>query len=115
MKSRQLLNALVGCLAAGVLLMVYSCARMGSPDGGWYDETPPHVIGAEPADQATNVNKRKIYINFDEFIKIDNPTPSATTTRAIPSATIPTASPPATISTPCRCRATSYRRRTSNR
>ena len=74
MKSRQLLNALVGCLAAGVLLMVYSCARMGSPDGGWYDETPPHVIGAEPADQATNVNKRKIYINFDEFIKIDNPT-----------------------------------------
>ena len=74
MKSRQLLKALGGCLAAGLLLTVYGCARMGSPDGGWYDETPPHVIGAEPADQATNVNRRKIYINFDEFIKIDNPT-----------------------------------------
>ena len=21
--------------------MLYSCAKMGAPDGGWYDETPP--------------------------------------------------------------------------
>ena len=57
---------LVACLAA--------CARMGSPDGGWYDETPPHVVGAEPADQGTNVKQRKIKINFNEFVKIDNAT-----------------------------------------
>lgn len=57
---------LVACLAA--------CARMGSPDGGWYDETPPHVVGAEPADQGTNVKQRKIRINFNEFVKIDNAT-----------------------------------------
>ena len=24
-----------------VLLMLVSCARMGNPDGGWYDDTPP--------------------------------------------------------------------------
>ena len=47
---------------------------MGNPDGGWYDETPPHVVGAEPADQGTNVKQRKIRINFNEFVKIDNAT-----------------------------------------
>lgn len=54
-------------------LMLMSCAKMGSPDGGWYDETPPRVIGCSPADKGVNVNRRHIYINFDEFIKIDNP------------------------------------------
>lgn len=40
----------------------------------WYDETPPKVVGATPADHATNVHRKHIYINFDEFITIDNPT-----------------------------------------
>lgn len=47
---------------------------MGQPDGGWYDDTPPEVVGAHPADRATNVKEKKIYINFSEFIKIDNAT-----------------------------------------
>nr|WP_294857102.1 Ig-like domain-containing domain [Prevotella sp.] len=46
---------------------------MGQPDGGWFDETPPKVIGASPADGAVNVNQKKINIYFDEFIKLDNP------------------------------------------
>lgn len=57
-----------------LLLLSASCARMGNPDGGWYDETPPRVMSASPADGDVNVSKRKIVINFDEFIKIDNPT-----------------------------------------
>lgn len=61
-------------LLAFVALLVASCARMGRPDGGWYDETPPRVVGASPADQATGVKARKIYINFSEFIKMDNAT-----------------------------------------
>ena len=56
------------------LLLLISCARMGSPDGGWYDDDPPRVIGCSPADKATNVTSKKITIYFDEFIKIDNPT-----------------------------------------
>lgn len=55
-----------------LVLMLYSCARMGSPDGGWYDETPPKVLGATPADNSTNVNTNKITIFFDEYIKLDN-------------------------------------------
>lgn len=51
-----------------------SCARMGQPDGGWYDETPPRIMGAAPADKGTNVKSQKISIFFDEFIQIENAT-----------------------------------------
>ena len=56
-----------------VFLLLVSCAKMGQPDGGWFDETPPKVIGVSPADGAVNVNQKKINIYFDEFIKLDNP------------------------------------------
>ena len=51
-----------------------SCARMGSPDGGWYDDDPPKVIGADPEDKSTNVNSKKITIYFDEYIKLEDAT-----------------------------------------
>ncbi|MCR5077249.1 MAG: Ig-like domain-containing protein [Prevotella sp.] len=57
-----------------LLLSLASCAKMGEPDGGWYDETPPRILGASPAERATDVNSKKISIYFDEFIKLDNPT-----------------------------------------
>ena len=47
---------------------------MGSPDGGWYDDDPPRVVSATPADQSTNVTTQKITILFDEFIKLEDPT-----------------------------------------
>ena len=60
-------------LGVGLLLiLLVSCARMGRPDGGWYDETPPHVIGAVPADGGTRAKAKKIHIFFDEFIKLEN-------------------------------------------
>jgi len=55
-------------------LVVAACARMGKPDGGWYDETPPRVVGAMPADKATGETPKKIRILFDEYIKIENAT-----------------------------------------
>ena len=55
-------------------LLLTSCARMGSPDGGWYDDDPPRVIGSSPADQATNVTGKKVTIYFDEFIKLADAT-----------------------------------------
>ena len=50
-----------------------SCARMGTPDGGWFDDDPPRVIGSVPAERDTNVTTKKITIYFDEYIKLDNP------------------------------------------
>ena len=55
-------------------LIVASCAKMGEPDGGWFDETPPRILGSTPIDRATSVLNNKINIYFDEFIKLDNPT-----------------------------------------
>ena len=42
-------------LCMAVIAAVMSCARMGQPDGGWYDETPPSVIVASHDDGDTNV------------------------------------------------------------
>ena len=55
------------------LCAVMSCARMGTPDGGWYDDDPPRVIGSSPVERDTNVTTKKITIFFDEYIKLDNP------------------------------------------
>jgi len=55
-------------------LLFIACARMGQPDGGWYDDDPPKVVGSTPEDRATNVKTNKIAIYFDEFIKIENAT-----------------------------------------
>lgn len=71
------INALGGRHLPLMLLAAFllgSCARMGQPDGGWYDETPPRIMGAAPADKGTNVKNRKISIFFDEFIQIENAT-----------------------------------------
>ena len=65
------LSLLLTVIIGGVFT---SCARMGNPDGGWYDETPPKVLGATPADKATEVKAQKVKISFDEFVKIDHPT-----------------------------------------
>jgi hypothetical protein len=53
-------------------LVLYSCASIGSPDGGPYDETPPKVIRTSPAPFALNNKNKKISIEFDEFIKLEN-------------------------------------------
>ena len=57
-----------------IALAMVGCARMGQPDGGWYDDDPPKVLSATPADQATNVNSKKITILFDEYIKLTDAT-----------------------------------------
>ena len=59
-------------LYIGLLLLIAGCARMGSPDGGWYDDMPPLVIGASPADGGTDVKARRISIYFNEFIKLED-------------------------------------------
>jgi len=67
-----------GMLAAAFLISHFSflfftaCAKMGSPDGGWYDDTPPRVVSSSPADGGTNMGSKKIVINFNEYIKIEN-------------------------------------------
>ena len=54
------------------LLLFAACARMGSPDGGWYDDTPPRVVNSTPDNHGVNVKTNKITINFSEYIKLED-------------------------------------------
>lgn len=54
-----------------VIIGFYACASTGMPDGGPYDETPPKFIRATPEPNATNNKRKKVSIEFDEFIKLD--------------------------------------------
>ena len=62
------------CAIVVTAIGMVSCAKMGQPDGGWYDETPPRIIGCSPADKGVGVKSRRVVISFDEFIQVDNPT-----------------------------------------
>ena len=59
------------CLVTTAIVVV-SCANIASPDGGRYDEEPPVLVGAKPELGAINVNKKKMSIKFNEFIKLEN-------------------------------------------
>lgn len=55
-------------------LLVVACANLGSPDGGPFDETPPKIVHTSPKYGATQVNVKKIVLQFDENIKLENAT-----------------------------------------
>lgn len=55
-----------------MLLITWSCASPGSPDGGPYDETPPKIIGCTPKYGATGVKTNKLTLRFNEYVKIEN-------------------------------------------
>ena len=57
-----------------VVMMMTGCARMGQPDGGWYDDRPPQIIATTPADNGTGVKDKKVVITFDEYIKVEDAT-----------------------------------------
>lgn len=53
-------------------ILFYSCANLGSPDGGPYDETPPKIVSTTPEYGSSNSKHKKIILEFDENIKMDN-------------------------------------------
>ena len=50
-----------------ILLLViigYSCASIGTPDGGPYDELPPKFIGSNPGMHAVNAKEKKLELEY---------------------------------------------------
>lgn len=66
------MKKLLYLLAVSSCLLAISCARMGNPDGGWYDDTPPYVVNSSPTDRATDVKPKRVSIYFNEFIKLED-------------------------------------------
>ena len=52
--------------------LFYSCANIGTPDGGLYDEDPPKIVHTNPKYGSTNATPKKITLEFDENIKLEN-------------------------------------------
>jgi len=62
----------LGAVGAVVLtVLMYSCANIGNPDGGAYDETPPKFLKSTPAMGALNNTRKKVTLEFDEYIKLE--------------------------------------------
>lgn len=60
-------------IIVGLVYFLVSCANIASPTGGLYDEAPPRMLKSNPNNNALNVNKKIIEIEFDENIKIEKP------------------------------------------
>ncbi len=51
-------------------LLYFACASPGTPSGGEKDEIPPRITGITPENYATNFDKKRIIIDFNEFVKL---------------------------------------------
>ena len=59
----------------GLSALISACANQGSgPDGGPYDETPPHIVGMTAPERLKTGKRTKFSLVFNELIKVDNPT-----------------------------------------
>lgn len=54
------------------LLLLTQCANVVAPTGGPKDTTPPKVVEAVPENKSTGFDGKKITINFDEYITLNN-------------------------------------------
>lgn len=55
-----------------LFLLLVECAKIGYPEGGIKDEYPPVVIEAIPENYSLHFDRKRIEIEFDEFIQLKN-------------------------------------------
>jgi len=55
-----------------ILLLIGSCARKGRPGGGEKDIDSPVIVSAYPEHESINFKAKKIRLNFDEYIKLQD-------------------------------------------
>lgn len=56
-----------------LLAIISSCASIGTPSGGPRDYDPPVYKGSTPKQNQTNIKSKKIDIEFNEILQLDNP------------------------------------------
>ena len=65
-KTSNIVVAIIGAIIIG------SCASMGRPDGGARDVEPPVPLSSNPPAGQLNFNGKRLIVNFDENIQIDD-------------------------------------------
>jgi hypothetical protein len=58
--------------------LLTSCAQIGTIDGGEEDFSPPQINSMTPPNRSIQFNGGELLIEFDEFIKLNNPTQTIT-------------------------------------
>ena len=53
------------------LIILFGCAKRGTPTGGPKDSIPPILVNANPKLNSTNFDSEEIRLTFDEWIKLD--------------------------------------------
>lgn len=69
--SHSRITSAIFSLCGAVLL--YSCASPGTPSGGPRDEQPPRFVRATPPQGATDVDPKRIVLEFDELVNVKDP------------------------------------------
>ncbi|MFV0598226.1 MAG: Ig-like domain-containing protein [Bacteroidales bacterium] len=73
-KFREIINTfaskIIICGALSVLF--FSCAQIGTPNGGIYDRIPPKAKSSKPPHNSTNFKEKSFEIVFDEYISTEN-------------------------------------------
>jgi hypothetical protein len=65
-------NTLFKRLLGAVFIILTGCAVVQNPQGGDRDELPPEPVMMMPTDRTTNFSAKKITIEFDEYVKLNN-------------------------------------------
>ncbi len=65
-------NSNISHIATALLMAValWSCASIGTPEGGPRDYTPPVVVRSTPANGATGVTSGRVILRFDEIVQL---------------------------------------------
>ena len=53
------------------LIILFGCAKRGTPSGGPKDSIPPVLVNASPKLNSTNFDSEEVRLTFDEWIKLD--------------------------------------------
>jgi uncharacterized protein (DUF2141 family) len=57
----------------GLSSLLFSCAQLGTIDGGAKDITAPQIVQSTPQNGSTNFNQNIIEFQFDEYFQLSNP------------------------------------------
>lgn len=71
-KSNNIKKSINFVLLFLLALLIWSCAAMQTPQGGPRDTTAPKVLKTEPKNLSTNFKAKKIVVEFDEYVKLQN-------------------------------------------
>ena len=70
MEDKYVRNSLRFFIGVLLLVVLYSCANIASPNGGPYDEAPPKFVSSTPLPGQINYKGKKVEIIFDELLHL---------------------------------------------